>query len=624
MECLNNSTLSDQFDSIFLYRVDVPSYRFDAVARLPFPLDVSQITVAPEDRSKESKYARGIYSALKYGLNDRVALVHLSYSGTKPFAVKGAPTPERQDAGILVGLLVDGKNIARMMDRGPSPEEKKKAAAFRKFWGPKAELRRFADGSIIESVTWTKSKTPIYQQIIRHIVSYQFGETQAENISFIGDVFGHLIGGEQASAVFNPVFEAFDRLEKDLKALTGIPLAMRHVAAAAPALRASTIDLPFAPGQPLMEPADVVVQFESSGRWPDDLVAIQRTKASFLIKLGQLLEEAHDGQIITRVGLENEDNKIMNYAFLDVLYLSGPAFRIRIYHDREISLLENKSRDPTLPVREKEAALNAWVAHQRMFVLGPRHTDSIRRLCNQYPLMSPTIRLVKKWFAAQLFSARHVADELVELMVARVFLYPFPFAAPSSVMSGFLRSLAFLAKWDWRTQPLILDLSGDHMKADDFAGIRANFDAMRDKDPVMNRVAMFVASNHDRAHSLWTEGNRPPKVVAARMTALTRAADAAAKKKAGGLELEVHELFAVATGDFDFVLHLNPKYATPPAKKVEKYKNLQLEQEERGITAEDIARLSFDPCSDFVDEISVFITLLLFFLSFLITMAEFV
>lgn len=610
---MNNNTLSDQFDSLFLQRADEPCHRFDAIARLPFPSEAelaSQSTDSSEINGKRVAYAERVYKTLKEGLSDRVSLIQISYPGEKAFAIKGShkPTPAGE---LTVGLLLNATHTSRTTDRGPTPEEKKKAAAFRKLWGPKAELRRFPDGSIIESVTWAKSKVPIYQQIIRYVLGLHFNQDLAEKVSFVGEAFNHLLeGGEQGNTAFQPVFEAFETLDRDLKALTGIPLAMRSIGAAGPALRAATINLPFAPSHPLMEPADVVVQFESSGRWPDDLAAIQKTKASFLIKMGQLLEEAKGDQLITRVGLENENDEIRNYAFLDVIYLSGASFRIRIYHDREASLLELRCNDPVLSPREKEAAQSALADHKRTFVLAPQHTNSIRQLCHRYPHLSPTIRLLKKWFSAQLLSPHHVTDELIELVAVRTFLYPYPFAAPSSIMAGFLRSISFLAKWDWRTEPLIVDLAADRsgMKADEFATIRENFDAVRKQDPGMNHIAMFLACNHDRADSLWTEGNHPQKVVAARLTALARAADAAVK--AAGLDLDINRLFVVESADFDFVLCLNAKLAVlggvrgkKPKAEAAKFRNLQVEEE--GVTAEDLGKLSFDPCTEFVKEISV-------------------
>ena len=600
LESLNNTTLCDQFEAVFLQKADEPCYKFDAVVLLPFPSETTlanQVSVTPPGLGREVEYAQRIYNALKEGLNDRVSLIHTSLPRERPFPIKGAQQIITSSGETTVGFLLNSQNISRTIDRGPSPEEKKKAAAFRKFWGSKAELRRFPDGSITESVTWPKSKVPVYQQIIRYIISQHFGEKLAEKVEFVGNVFNHILeSGDQGSPLFQPVYDAFNTLEKDLKSLSGIPLAMRHVAAAAPALRAATVDLPMTPDHPLMEPADVVVQFESSSRWPDDLVAIQKTKASFLLHMGRLLEGSKPDYLITRVGLENETNEIMNYAFLDVIYLSGPSFRIRIYHDREATLLENRSKDPDLSPRAKDAAIAALEAHRRTFVLASRHTDAIRQLVHRFPLLSPTIRLLKRWFSSQLLTP-HVTEEFIELLAARSFLYPFPYSAPSSLLTGFLRTLGFLARWDWRTDPLILDLSAtDGLKTEDFSKIRDNFTSTRaHSDPAMNHVAMWVASNHDREQSLWTTGNRPAKVVAARITALARAARS---------QLEPKILFSPATADFDFVLSLSPRFIRGSSGKRSstKFKNLEQPGE---VAADDIVRLSFDPAGAFVDEISV-------------------
>lgn len=270
----------------------------------------NQVPGTPTGLGREVEYTQQIYNALKEGLNDRVSLIHTSLPNERPFPINGTQQTITLYGEITVGFLLNSRNISRAIDRGPSPEEKKKAAAFRKFWGPKAELRRFPDGSITESVTWLKSKVPVYQQIIRYIISQHFGEKLAQKVEFVGDAFNHILeSGDQGSTLFQSVHDAFDTLDKDLKSLSGIPLAMRHVAAAAPALRAATVDFPMTPDHPLMEPADVVVQFESSSRWPDDLVAIQKTKASFLLHMGRLLEGAKPDQLITRVGLENETSE---------------------------------------------------------------------------------------------------------------------------------------------------------------------------------------------------------------------------------------------------------------------------------------------------------------------------
>jgi U3 small nucleolar RNA-associated protein 22 len=276
---------------------------------------------------------------------------------------------------------------------------------------------------------------------------------------------------------------------------------------------------------------------------------------------------------------------------------------VRIYHDREASLLENRCNSPHLSPREKEAAETALAEHRKTFVLGPRHTDVVRQLCHRYPLLSPTIRLLKKWFEAHMMTG-HVPEELVELLAVRTFMYPFPYAQPASVMAGFLRSLQWLAKWDWRAEPLVLDFSAE-LKGEELARLRDGFEKARKKDPALHHSALWVASNQDQ-ESLWTRGNRPAKVVAARLTALARAADAAVKT--AGLALEPQRLFMPAPKEFDFVMQLSGKWLGGKKKKEkqeQQFKNLQLEEEEEGITAEEIAKLGFEPARDFIHEISV-------------------
>lgn len=51
-------------------------------------------------------------------------------------------------------------------------------------------------------------------------------------------------------------------------------------------------------------------------------------------------------------------------------------------------------------------------------------------------------RLAKRWVSAHLFSS-FLAEEAIELVVAYLFLKPFPFHAPCSRVTGFLRYILF-------------------------------------------------------------------------------------------------------------------------------------------------------------------------------------
>src|SRR5690606_16634732 len=193
--------------------------------------------------------------------------------------------------------------------------------------------------------------------------------------------------------IFQPALNGFDTLVKDLRELEGIPLHIRHISSASPSLRYTSMDvpLPVADSGTLMEPANVVLMFESSGRWPEDLPAIQKTKLAFLIKIAELLEEA-GAEVDTRVGLENPGHPMQNAGYLDIIYHSGPAFRVRIFHDKEETMLSRRLKNKSLPIHEKNELSASLVLLRRQFVEEPLLTQAVKTASTRYPLLSPTIR----------------------------------------------------------------------------------------------------------------------------------------------------------------------------------------------------------------------------------------
>jgi U3 small nucleolar RNA-associated protein 22 len=477
------------------------------------------------------------------------------------------PGQPRNSQGVAeIRIIVNPTIAGRTVDHGPSAELKKEAAAFRSFWGEKAELRRFKDGSILETLVWPSdaSDLSITQQIMIYVLKRHVHSGVEKSIKFVMDPFGKILPGSTMSGQaslrpFQPLTTAYDELAKAIRDLEGLPLQLRQVSGAGPALRYSSMYPPSNAKDSLSEdPVDVVVNFEGSGRWPDDLVAIQRTKIALLLKMGELLEASLPG-VIARVGLENQKHLTLNAAFLDVIYRGGRvAFRLRIQNEREQTLNERSVQNKTLSPQQREEAAVALAAYKRTFVHAPSHAQSICMLCTRFPLLSQTIRLAKKWFSAHLL-ALHFADEFIELVVAHTFTQPGPWHTPSSVASGFLRTLLFLSRWDWRGEPLIVDLSGDGggLAAGDVEAMVTRFEAWRKIDPALNRVVLFVASNLDADGVTWTQAG-PSKVVAARMTTLARAACALVHDS--GVGLNAWALFKSPLTDYDFLLHLHPRF----------------------------------------------------------------
>ena len=522
-----------------------------------------------------------LYQVFERALGDRVDLIDILRPETELHAVDPTIPYDFQSKVILVGFLTSDDKIHRAIDKGPFAEHKSAAADFRKFWGEKAELRRFKDGTIQESLVWSTAESDhsIFVQIISHVLQRHFG-TMVTIVRVMGEDFSQLLnhckvneGGRMVSVV-QPNEQVIQAFEKQIRSIDGLPLHVRQVivpdtqmpytSSHVPSTRRSIIQT---------RPFNIHLQFEGSSRWPDSFTAMQSTKAAFLLKVGELLGDV-DERIETRIGLEALPVKLGNLAFLDVTSPSGPAFRIRIHHEHEVSLLERELSASSSSNIHRQAEAASLSAYKRNFLQAPKHTQAVTALCTRFTFLAPTICLLKKWRDCHLLSD-HICDQLLELLAIRTFIHPGIHSTPGSTMAGFLRTLGFLVDWDWRIQPLILDITGE-MSTRDIEDIEKKFNAWRQIDPAMNRVVMFAASNIDREGITWTEFN-PSKVVAARFTGLVRAAMTLVKEH--GMSLRAESLFVPSLVDYDFVLFLDTRFSVPnnnPSSKPTAFKNLQL------------------------------------------------
>ncbi|OJD12798.1 hypothetical protein AJ78_06655 [Emergomyces pasteurianus Ep9510] len=591
-----NDSLGDNFNGVFILKVDDPLCRFDHL-----------ISISPQIALSSTlrlvRYQSSIYKVLLKALDDRAKLIYISIPDTPTWPVGSGARPSTKEIAptITIGLLLDSEHSNRIVDHGPSAENKEASAAFQKFWGDKSELRRFKDGSIVESLVWSdrQSDPPIIQQIITHILKLHFGLDERRITFATYNLDAEYYNGPSAlnpTAPFQPYIDAFSSLEKLLQGLDGLPLTLHQLSAASPLLRYTSTRVSNN-GLVQNTPSDILLQFEGSTRWPDDLAAIQMTKLAFLLKIADLLQDS--GEVAScQVGLENENTKFLNTSFLDIVLPTSISFRLRIYHDREQTLLEQQLKKKELAARQKEELAFALATHRRAFIQASRHTQTIRTLSTRHPLLSSTIRLVKKWANSHLLMP-HLHEELLELIVCRVFVHPYPWEVPSSIVTGFLRTLHFLSRWDWQLEPLIVDLNQE-MSSQELSEIQARFDAWRKIDPMMNTVTLFAASNLDPTGVAWTQFSKPSRVVAARLSALSKAAMKLVTEK--GLDLHAAQLFVSPLIDYDFVIWLNSKYVSSGRKKNDQlvFKNLQgLDQ--RGLDGD---MTGFKPSVAFADELA--------------------
>ncbi len=459
VEMLSDSVF-DEFESTFILKTELYKYRYDATLKLP----LSALGTADNSSYDQTLigHCRKIYSTLTRALTDRISVLSFTLPEDNNWSISSKRPKDDQRKSLLVSFATNPATANRTVDHGPSAENKLEAASFRKFWGEKAELRRFKDGSILESVVWSTKDTSatVIEQIVSYILKKHIGEQVPGHTEFTQDIFanpvpGGRIQGASSIAPFQGIMTAFSDLEKHIRDLEDLPLRLRHIRSADPQLCYTSTEPPTAGHAP----ASVVLQFEGSGRWPDDLCAIQRTKIAFLLKLSDLLTDLEAGYV-ARVGLENPSQPAQNQGFLDITTSAGFTFRIRIYHDREVTLFERQLKDKDLDAPSRESAAASLALCRQDYVESPLHTQIVQTLCTRFLALSPAIRLMKQWFASHLLSP-HFAPELIELLVIRTFLQPYPWPVPSTATTGFIRTISWISRWDWRHVPLIVDFSSN-------------------------------------------------------------------------------------------------------------------------------------------------------------------
>ncbi|KJZ72411.1 hypothetical protein HIM_08214 [Hirsutella minnesotensis 3608] len=543
----------DKFEPTFIMKADHDSQVFDAEFEIDSRDVSTRFAETPDRSSPASKFSSETYKVLKRAYGERVQLVYVKQQPLGTWCLNAAipVLPSK----VLVGVIFDAAHMSRQMEYGPSAEEPKEAAVFRQFWGDKAELRRFKDGSILECVEWT-SRTPtrICEEIARFALKRHLKIVKDEFKALNLDLPAIINLSHVDKEAFDVARRAFTAFEHDIRNLEEMPLQIRQLSPISPSFRYSSVEPPkLSFHNDGIEPMEVNLYFEASGKWPENLTVIQEAKIEFLLDFDRRLTAAHEN-ISTYLGRENREVGVENLAYLDVVYDTGAAFRIRIHCDLEESILERQAGDRTADPRERDDCAEALTRFHWLYTTLPLHTQTIATFCTRLAPLSQSIRLVRHWFDCHKLSG-HFSPELIELFVLHVFLKPYPWKVPSSPTTGFLRALLFLSRWDWRDEPLIVD-SAETLTSEDRSAIRKELESWRKRDPHMNSSVMFVATSADQSGLAYTR-NGPSKLMASRMTRLAKAACKLVREQAA--ELDAAALFHGSLQDYDVLFHLSSK-----------------------------------------------------------------
>jgi U3 small nucleolar RNA-associated protein 22 len=166
------------------------------------------------------------------------------------------------------------------------------------------------------------------------------------------------------------------------------------------------------------KPLEVIIQLEGSGKWPNDINALQRVKASFYIELSQRLSKQY--------GLL----AYINSDYLDVLQ-DGFIFRIIIACHKELVLLRQiKTSEGLIKTIDSEIADNLELKTEIL----PKISSALNAINRKYVCFGISCRLTKRWIASQMIGF-YFDDIAIELIMAYIYLNSSPFTVPKSVLS---------------------------------------------------------------------------------------------------------------------------------------------------------------------------------------------
>ena len=615
LDILDNSSSAKGFDGLFM-----KSYDFLQCADQCFKLtklDRFRKHVAEKETSDfidhggnwSALLPRVLKPVLEKGLGQRVHRLIVKPMQSLQWDVSVHP-PDTSQTVFWYGLQLNTEFANNVLIMGP-PADQPEAKEFASFWGDKSELRRFQDGCINEAVLWQcasgEEKSLISERIVKHLLKRHCHISES-SVSYYGGEFDFMSG---LSASVTSVLGAeenlhfmknFSELTKQIQAMKDVPLTIKsidgidasfrfadpiiptqHVSTQEPSGSRNSILLPKHKKKcTTAHVHNAIVQFESCGKWPDEIEAIQHIKAAFHNQLAECIQtQLHMPCVATPL-------------YVDVLK-NGFVFRLRVVHYREMVLYREAASLATSAALKKEHEVSAD-ALDVLIVKRPLHTSLIHGLNSHYHAYAPTVRLAKRWIASQMFSG-YLSEEAIELIVASIFVGA---EHPNSAMCGFLRFLRILAKFDWKTEPLIVNLNGE-MKSEEIHAIQENFTTNRTQHPTM-----FISTPYSHNRSIWTQSN-PSQQILLRMKLL---ADAALKLcSLDGPHVVsrslVKQMFRPAVGDFDVVIEVNKMFVPLHHMSLETCdtESPQGVTGKSNLTAHALPVVEFNPVHMFVEEL---------------------
>lgn len=417
---------------------------------------------------------------LKDALGDRVTTIVCQ---TKEIVWCLDEQPEKQSSFTLYCNSVYAPSLKAVI-MGPSPQDIEASKKFTTLWGQKAEIRRFKDGSIKNSVVYetgnsVEERSLVLPKMISdliklHTQSTVINSTLQETLnSYLIHPFTRKHGN------FRACQDAYRTLTKVMSDLD-LPLNSVNVLQTSDALKYSSVFAP-EPDLDTFQPIDIILEFEQSGKWPDNYSAIQEMKIAFYLKIVKELGE----KFVDIDASISEDifSCKSELVFMDIR-VNGFLFRCRIHCQREQMLLKSQPK--------------ALSMYNKKFNIIPVLSNLISGVCLGDPILGNVMRVCKRFFGAHMLSTQ-IPSLVIELIVYYA-MQKSTFGKCNSVLGGFMRVLYFIKHLDWMNTPVIVLFEASYAIEKQ---ITDTFMKIRNQTGKSMKQCIFIGTKIDMTCDLW-------------------------------------------------------------------------------------------------------------------------
>ncbi|GAV06960.1 hypothetical protein RvY_16866 [Ramazzottius varieornatus] len=575
-------------------------------------------------RSLKTSPALYIEDIVRKAFGKRVTQVEVLATGDE------APPKRKRDAAsaITIGLLLNRHEYKDVRELGPEAFTAG-AKEFQEFWGDdNVQLRKFHDRPLSEAVIWKASSEAERRSICARIVKQvlkRHAAIDGKLVRYAGNVWDETLQFQKVSfpikfpksptseEVFQEIFQTYTTLSTDLRNIADLPLNITSVRSVAPALRFTEVFPPLPATfklnanfvQPFVQSIPVQVVLEGSAKWPENRAAIARLKTAFQLQIAEVLKASNYAAVVTsgsptvtsgsagtattsstlrgagsqfllEVGVEGtrrKGNDLRPTAYhtsateLQV-WKNGWCFTLEIVYLGEIQL----SRKVTLP--DGRTKLEDTLEHnflKRKFDLDVKLSGALGGFSRQFESFGLTCRLAKRWISSQLLHP-YVPPEIVELIVAYVYLHESREELLVSSDLAFVKFLSILSNFDWAKSLMIVNFN-DELTSPEVNQLKQEFSLRRKEYP-----PMCVLTPFDNTSTWSAEG--PTSLVLKRLTLLARAAfEASAQLRLGEGVRDAKALFRAPMDDqADCVIHLKKKMVARRHEMLDLVEDLPAEQ----------------------------------------------